>query len=84
MPRDTSNHIECFRAEGGVIVTPDMLDAWTDAAERGDYPGLGGDAVVYFGCIPPTDDELEADCCSLIKDRRSPRRLADPSQPTAA
>ena len=61
LPHDTSDHIECFRAEGGVIVTPDMLDAWADAAELGDYPGFGGDATVYFGRIPPTDDELKAE-----------------------
>lgn len=55
-----------FKAEGGVTVTDDMLDAWADAAERGDYPGLGGDGVVYSGRIPPTDAELEAETVRAV------------------
>ncbi len=55
-----------FKAEGGVTVTDDMLNAWADAAERGDYPGLGGDGVVYSGRIPPTDAELEAETVRAV------------------
>lgn len=55
-----------FKAEGGVTVTDDMLDAWADAAGRGDYPGLGGDGVVYSGRIPPTDAELEAETVRAV------------------
>lgn len=55
-----------LKAEGGVTVTDDMLDAWADAAERGDYPGLGGDGVVYSGRIPPTDAELEAETVRAV------------------
>ena len=55
-----------FKAEGGVTVTDDMLDAWADSAERGDYPGLGGDGVVYSGRIPPTDAELEAETVRAV------------------
>lgn len=55
-----------FKAEGGVTVTDDMLDAWADAAERGDYPGLGGNGVVYSGRIPPTDAELEAETVRAV------------------
>ena len=55
-----------FKAEGGVTVTDDMLDAWADAAERGDYPGLGGDGVVYSGRIPPTDAELESETVRAV------------------
>ena len=55
-----------FKAEGGVTVTDDMLDAWADAAERGDYPGLGGDGVVYSGRIPPADAELEAETVRAV------------------
>ncbi|WP_307998044.1 CopG family transcriptional regulator [uncultured Bifidobacterium sp.] len=55
-----------FKAEGGVTVTDDMLDAWADAAESGDYPGLGGDGVVYSGRIPPTDAELEAETVRAV------------------
>lgn len=55
-----------FKAEGGITVTGDMLDAWADAAEHGDYPGLGGDGVVYSGRIPPTDAELEAETVRAV------------------
>ena len=55
-----------FKAEGGITVTDDMLNAWADAAERGDYPGLGGDGVVYSGRIPPTDAELDAETVRAV------------------
>lgn len=55
-----------FKAEGGVTVTDAMLDAWADAAERGDYPGLGGDGVAYSGRIPPTDAESEAETVRAV------------------
>lgn len=46
-----------FRGEGGLEVTDEMLDAWADAAERGDYPGEGP-TLVYEGRYLPTDADV--------------------------
>lgn len=45
-----------IRAEGGHVVTNEMLDRWADDAERGHYHGTRGDIVV--GRPPLSDEEL--------------------------
>lgn len=42
-------------AKGGTVVTEEMLDRWTEEAERGEY-GFGGEGVVYTGGIPVDED----------------------------
>lgn len=51
--------MDSFKSEGGVTVTDEMLNAWGEAAERGDYPGRANGAVVYVGDAP-SDAELAA------------------------
>lgn len=46
-----------YVAKGGTIVTDELLDQWSDEAERGEY-GIGGDGVVYNG-LPPVDEDAE-------------------------
>lgn len=48
-----------FKSEGGATVTDEMLNAWGEAAEHGNYPGQANGAIVYSG-EAPSDAELAA------------------------
>ena len=56
-----------FIAEGGVTVTDEMLNAWGEAAERGDYPGESEGETFYMG-VPPTDDQVASGVDVTVRD----------------
>ena len=56
--------MKSFTSEGGVIVTDKMLNAWGEAAERGDYPGdPDGEELFLSGAA---SDAEESQQCRLM------------------
>lgn len=49
-------------AAGGTYVTDEMLDEWSDAAERGELPGTPGPLIPG----PPTASAMFRACADLL------------------
>ena len=49
--------MKSFKSEGGVTVTDEMLNAWGEAAERGDYPGSPDGEELFSGDAPSDAEE---------------------------